>query len=279
MSQPQARQNQHMHRDRKRPRNHRHDRPRAFKSNHKDDTVPLCSVCEKEPKPKYKCPKCRATYCSIACCRQHKETGCVHESLKPPAAATSSKYITDASKLPSGPIVANKRSNRSNENEDDWEEGWKITSEMKTRLHESDWLQQELKDAGLRQLLVQLYEASNVVAKKKRYEVDSANTEQEQMLEKMKEDNPQFKLFLDKLLLITGVLEYSGNEPISQLLSRDLNDLREHLTLAPSRRILPASASDIVVDSSDSDEEESSSSSSDEDSTSDDSSSSHSDTS
>ena len=184
--------------------------------------------------------------------------------------APISKYITNASKLASGVAVATKRSNQGNENADDWEEGWMITAEMKCRLQENGWLHQELRDVGLRQLLVQIYEAPNVVSKKKRYGGDSSSscTEQEQVLEKIKEENPQLKLFLDKLLLISGVLEYSGKADISELLARDLNDIREHLTLAPSKRIVPTCALAASVDSSESDGAEDASSSDDDDSSS-----------
>ncbi|KAI7892185.1 uncharacterized protein EV154DRAFT_505908 [Mucor mucedo] len=35
----------------------------------------LCKICEKE-QSKYKCPKCRAPYCSLVCFKKHKETPC-----------------------------------------------------------------------------------------------------------------------------------------------------------------------------------------------------------
>ncbi|KAF1801475.1 hypothetical protein V8B55DRAFT_1471086 [Mucor lusitanicus] len=35
----------------------------------------ICKVCEKA-ESKYKCPTCRAPYCSLICFKQHKETPC-----------------------------------------------------------------------------------------------------------------------------------------------------------------------------------------------------------
>ncbi|KAK1943535.1 Zinc finger HIT domain-containing protein 3 [Phytophthora citrophthora] len=34
-----------------------------------------CAVCE-AAEAKYKCPTCRAPYCSLVCCKKHKETPC-----------------------------------------------------------------------------------------------------------------------------------------------------------------------------------------------------------
>ncbi|KAG7394481.1 ATP-dependent Clp protease proteolytic subunit 2, mitochondrial [Phytophthora boehmeriae] len=35
----------------------------------------VCAVCE-TAEAKYKCPTCRAPYCSLVCCKKHKETPC-----------------------------------------------------------------------------------------------------------------------------------------------------------------------------------------------------------
>ncbi|KAG2772939.1 hypothetical protein JG687_00006485 [Phytophthora cactorum] len=35
----------------------------------------LCQVCE-TAESKYKCPTCRAPYCSLVCCKKHKELPC-----------------------------------------------------------------------------------------------------------------------------------------------------------------------------------------------------------
>ncbi|XP_054289111.1 zinc finger HIT domain-containing protein 3 [Macrosteles quadrilineatus] len=43
-----------------------------------------CSVCPEKIVSKYKCPKCRIPYCSLACWKNHKAEDCVPE-VKPPA--------------------------------------------------------------------------------------------------------------------------------------------------------------------------------------------------
>ncbi|KAL3663149.1 hypothetical protein V7S43_011560 [Phytophthora oleae] len=41
-----------------------------------------CAVCE-TAEAKYKCPTCRAPYCSLVCCKKHKETPCEPAPEKP----------------------------------------------------------------------------------------------------------------------------------------------------------------------------------------------------
>ncbi|KAG2228859.1 hypothetical protein BDF21DRAFT_400600 [Thamnidium elegans] len=51
----------------------------------------LCKICEKE-ESKYKCPKCRAPYCSLVCFKQHKEIPC--EVSEPTNEVPTRKEIT-----------------------------------------------------------------------------------------------------------------------------------------------------------------------------------------
>ncbi len=39
-------------------------------------TLPACAVCISASSGKYKCPTCRAPYCSVACFKQHKASPC-----------------------------------------------------------------------------------------------------------------------------------------------------------------------------------------------------------
>ncbi|KAG7392766.1 ATP-dependent Clp protease proteolytic subunit 2, mitochondrial [Phytophthora pseudosyringae] len=53
----------------------------------------LCAVCE-TAEAKYKCPTCRAPYCSLVCCKKHKETPCEpapapEKPQEPPAPVTA----------------------------------------------------------------------------------------------------------------------------------------------------------------------------------------------
>jgi len=36
-----------------------------------------CSICKENKESKYKCPKCRIPYCSVACWKTHKAEDCV----------------------------------------------------------------------------------------------------------------------------------------------------------------------------------------------------------
>ncbi|KAI8819582.1 uncharacterized protein EV422DRAFT_97827 [Fimicolochytrium jonesii] len=54
----------------------------------------LCAVCKVEPF-KYKCPTCKAPYCSLVCYKTHRETPCAPSSPTPelstPATTTAAK--------------------------------------------------------------------------------------------------------------------------------------------------------------------------------------------
>jgi hypothetical protein len=174
---------------------------------------PKCSVCDKGP-PKYKCPKCRATYCSIACCKKHKEG----ELCQPDAALEAkqsadgkrSKYSAAAvylsSTLPSTYIQAVPRaqysdSRNSSLDQNIEDEDWKISSAMTEAMHSSAWLQDELQDESLRQILTSIVNASNLVRRHK------TTTLQEECMEQLKNASPAFQLFIDKLLVMTGNLQ------------------------------------------------------------------------
>lgn len=57
-----------------------------------------CEVCE-TAQAKYKCPTCRLPYCSLVCCKEHKETPCepepVHESHQESMQSTPAPVAPD----------------------------------------------------------------------------------------------------------------------------------------------------------------------------------------
>jgi hypothetical protein len=105
--------------------------------------------------------------------------------------------------------------------DDDLEEGWKITSEMKQAMQQAEWLRNELKDGGLQQIIAGIQAAPNVAMKR-----NQTLTKQEIELHRTKQDNPQFQKFLDKLLVLTGVLEREDPEQsLEEWLNADVTTL------------------------------------------------------
>ena len=221
MAEPSVQQQQ---RPRKRPAAASHRRPRrrqvAGESKKQAPVVaaavPTCAICAAQ-QPKYKCPKCRAPYCGIACCRTHKEKGCAAAA----AAAATTSTTTNKNKY-GGEVNASWKQTLDSLDPSDWEEafedlddGWKLTTAMKDALHKSSWLQDELQDQGLRQLLVKVVAASqNTTLSGGSRRIQ---TEQEQLLQQLKESNPAFGAFVDKVMVIAGVLEREGKDADSIL--------------------------------------------------------------
>jgi hypothetical protein len=171
--------------------------------------APSCSVCRQVDHPKYKCPKCRATYCSILCCRRHKDGLCeatkatIIETPNSKTLATTgvtSKYLTnDNVPMPLLSATASSASQR-RKDEDALDEGWKIDSTMTHAMQSSLWLRQELQDSGLRALITRIVNSSNTLDR-------DLHTAQERALQQAKDDHPMFQRFIDKLLVLSGVLE------------------------------------------------------------------------
>jgi hypothetical protein len=131
----------------------------------------------------------------------------------------------------------------------------------------SDWLGAELKDGGLRQIVYGIVTASDLVEKHGR-------TRQEEEMERAKREYPPFGLFMDKLMVLSGVLERQpedderkeDEQPLEEWLgeTHDREELQQSLVLKtiPRRHVPPIAAEKKAVSSSSS----SSSSSSEEDS-------------
>lgn len=155
------------------------------------------------------------------------------------------------------------------EDDDELDEGWKITKEMMDVMDKSTWLKQELQDGGLRQIIAQIDAESNRVT-------NSGKTSQEEALEKAKSKYKPFEGFVDKLLVITGILEREETEEKEEMedwLERDSDDLGP-LALKPVPRKIPMKLPAVLDDSDesvvDSSSEDSDDGSSDSDSSEDD---------
>jgi zinc finger HIT domain-containing protein 3 len=191
---------------------------------------------------RYKCPKCRIAYCSVQCCRAHKEKGC-----QPNETPVTSKYLPPnllLRDIPQNPIPRRKNQ------DDDLEEGWKITDNMKIAMDSSDWLKKELHDGGLRQIIHEICLVSNTVA-------NGGKTHQELALEEAKRNYPSFGTFVDKLLVLTGVLERQHTDTdLSQWLEED--DLGPLALVSIPRQIrAPLNTTDESCSASDSEESDS----------------------
>jgi len=182
---------------------------------------------------KYKCPKCRAPYCSVACCKLHREI-CSKGIVNGAAASTAntsavnhrtSKYLpSDA--LTEDPVrnALHRRSmlqdGQELQDDEDVEEGWRITREMMDKLDNSTWLKNELKDGGLRQMIASIdcdndydeihQHKNNKFIKKRRFQAmnERPMEKREIQLEQCKRTNPNFATFIDKLLLTAGVVHF-----------------------------------------------------------------------
>jgi len=237
--QNQKRKRQHSSFESRRGRSRRNFPNRCKPAPIPPQTCSECSVLN----PKYKCPTCRATYCSVSCCRKHKEKKCVSEDVSPAKiteAKKKSKYLP-SDLLTSDPIRTSKvqRELLMNDDDDFNDIGWVITEEMMNEMDKSDWLRQELHDGGLRQLVYEVFSASNVVVRDKRSGINPM-THQEETLLSLQTQYPSFKVFLDKLKVLTGVLERQEQDDMLDLeewLQCDGSDLGElALKSLPSRR-------------------------------------------
>jgi hypothetical protein len=129
----------------------------------------------------------------------------------------------------------------------------------------SDWLRKELKDdGGLRQIIFRVMNASDKVEKHGR-------TPQEEELDRSKADYPPFGNFMDKLLVLAGILERQlGDDeeelpPLGEWLQEHLDreELQQSLALKPiPRRTMPVFEPVANSDSSSEDASDNSASSS-----------------
>jgi hypothetical protein len=211
------------------------------------NSSPVCIICSGANK--YKCPKCRAPYCSVACCRTHKEscsatTATTQSSTTAAAAAAAatttmeglpnpetavlrSKYLP-SDRLTRDPLQNAARHRRMLEEDEEDEEGWKIDDTMMTAMDHSMWLRGELKDGGLRQLICELDEADDTpmpLRNNNRNRLHGAilpqQSAREEALAKAKANNPNFCTFIDKLLMLTGVLRNVDGVDVTEEMLQD----------------------------------------------------------
>jgi len=209
--------------------------------------LPMCSVCNQVESPKYKCPKCRDSYCSIQCCRTHKENGCSPmdsinsnptPSDDPKTTNPTSKYLPQQELAKRAKIPLHQANPAQESTDEDQEEGWRMTESMTKKMESSEWLKNELQDVGLRHLISGVVAVPDTAARK-----NSTITKQGEELDQAMIDNPRFKRFVDKLLVVTGVLERHGRDGPNQetnglddWLRSEAEDTTTRLVLKPIER-------------------------------------------
>jgi hypothetical protein len=167
-------------------------------------------------------------YCSVVCCRKHKEESCNKETEEKVAASVAGATPTGAlppkSKYVDGNLPTDAVPKRRTDTEfnpyEDLDESWKMNDRMVQLMHGSEWLRTELQDSGLRHLILKVMAASNIVGR-------NEETEQEQAIEQIKLDYPHYKRFIDKLLVLTGVLERQKEDAevdMKEWLEREVDD-------------------------------------------------------
>jgi HIT zinc finger len=221
-----------------------------------------CSVC-KEGEPKYKCPKCRSTYCSIACCRAHKEVCSITNnatgsdnlpdsqsdaslhivSENPHQKTSQSKYVSSADlkelqldlKRCFNTFSELRQKVSDDQIDEDLGLGWKMSDEMVAAMKSSSWLRHELSDVGLQQLISKIVATPSHLLPNSRGSAHkqlsplSCTTLREKMLFDTKHRYPRFQTFLDKLLCLTNVYErrpmMNGSlTPLDEWLVQDSNE-------------------------------------------------------
>ena len=108
--------------------------------------------------------------------------------------------------------------------DEELEVGWKMTEEMMNEMDKSDWLRTELQDGGLRQLIWEVLSASTSLNR------SGSATHQEELLQMTSTKYPHFRTFLDKLKVLTGVLERQNvqggdDDDLTQWLEQEGDDL------------------------------------------------------
>jgi hypothetical protein len=141
--------------------------------------------------------------------------------------------------------------------EEEFDEGWKITKEMMDSMDSSVWLKRELQDGGLRHIISNIDAASNRVGA-------SGQTGQEVALDEAKSRYPPFQTFVDKLLTLTGIVERQEGDEIAleewlEFNAYELGPLALKPIPRKSRPVLPPELEDSEPEDGSSADDESSS--------------------
>jgi len=207
---------------------------------------------------RYKCPKCRVPYCTVACWKNHQlscpfllkqststlpEVAAVEtQSLAPKhIISIESRYLPSQAPPFMDPLdQPNPRQlHPDDQDEEEDEDGWKITPEMMQRLNQSEWLRNELRDGGLRRLICDIDSAKEgetvqkMSCKRKRFPSGPGCSAREQAWMDAKATHAPFANFMDRLLYTAGVFVVPQQELNKEDEIEDWDRCRQHLILAP----------------------------------------------
>ena len=128
-----------------------------------------CVICKQE-KAQYKCPKCSARYCTVACCKDHKTQCGVSSDL-----TTDDRSVANADKVEDTPGVSNSSTLIDTEI---------ISEECKRKLRNSKWLKDILRSNRLREEITAI----------------DKGDDRPKLLRAACESNPEFDAFVNKML-------------------------------------------------------------------------------
>lgn len=164
-------------------------------------SIPVCPVCQVNESPQYKCPKCLSPYCSVGCCRKHKED--CHGKKVP-----LSPGEQDASPSKRSTPIADKRSSVHQEGSakdiaitppdySAYGPEWVLSSNARDQLKvNARFLKERLQDKGLRQRIAGILRCPDTPIRKY-----STTTFREKALHQLD------ARLLDDLRVIGGILE------------------------------------------------------------------------
>ncbi|KAJ0396784.1 hypothetical protein P43SY_007680 [Pythium insidiosum] len=122
----------------------------------------VCQICTTH-ESRYKCPSCRAPYCSAACYKTHKETPCA--AVAPAPAAVHERERVHGTSAASATAATNSVNDSKQapaaDDDDDIDPTKLLTLEQLNRLRESALVLQQVQDPKFQQILAEVDASSN----------------------------------------------------------------------------------------------------------------------
>ncbi|KAJ1449176.1 hypothetical protein M885DRAFT_500725 [Pelagophyceae sp. CCMP2097] len=142
-----------------------------------------CAVCAAAV-AKYSCPQCRAAYCGVACCRDHKESCAGPAAPAAPGAARC------------GPVAAPRDAAAANDEDDETNV---LSDAHKQQLSQCGWLRQALGRRGVLELLGRILSAPH-----------RGHALRVPPSDRARRNDPEFAELVDRMLLELGICIRDG---------------------------------------------------------------------